>query len=145
MEQSPIQVFNQTELKLPFLEKEAFLLEHFLSEKEQVAFEFVEIVFVDETEIVRVNTEFLERDYVTDIISFRYDEDVSNQNIEGTLYCCASRILEQSSEFETTPKKEFLRIIAHGLIHLIGYDDQTPSEKLEMTQLEDQLLSELGL
>ncbi len=109
-----------------------------LDEKsENVGFSYVELVYVDENEIVEINKKYLERDYVTDIISFRYDEDNSNQFIEGTLYCCSSRISEQSQEFKTPVKKEFERVFIHGLLHLIGYNDQTEPDKKKMTKLED--------
>ena len=137
----PLQIFNTSGFNLPFKESEAAFLLDTISSEQQVNFAFVEVVFVDEKEIVRINKEFLERDYVTDIISFRYDEDTSNMEIEGTLYCCASRISEQASEFNQPPNREFLRIIVHGLLHLCGYEDATPDEKKEMTRLEDHFLS----
>ena len=140
---SPIEIFNQTDIKLPFSEEEAFLLAEHLCKKESVSFEFVEIVFIDEAEIININKEFLSRNYLTDIISFRYDEDQTNQAIEGTLYCCAPRIREQAKEFKQTEKKEFLRIIIHGLLHLCGYEDDSEDKKKEMTLLEDYFLAPL--
>lgn len=141
---SPIELFNTSGLELPFEEPEAAFLLKEISEHQQCFFSFVEVVFVDETEIVRINKEFLNRDYVTDIISFRYDEIDTNQEIEGTLYCCAQRIQEQSVEFGESAQNEFLRIITHGLLHLVGFDDQSPEEKKEMTRLEDFFLKKLG-
>lgn len=141
---SPLQIFNTSGLELPFKYDEAVFLLDLVSKDQNCIFSFVELVYVDESEIIRINTEYLYRDYVTDIISFRYDEDQSNQEIEGTLYCCAQRIAEQSKEFADSEKQEFLRVFAHGLIHLLGYDDQTPEEKSEMTRLENKYLSFLG-
>ncbi|MBO6524289.1 MAG: rRNA maturation RNase YbeY [Balneolaceae bacterium] len=136
----PLQLFNTSGLELPFKESEAAFLLDVIREHQSCNYSFVEVVFVDEKEIVRINKEFLGRDYVTDIISFRYDEDTTNMEIEGTLYCCTSRIQEQAKEYCDSEKQEFLRIIVHGLIHLIGYDDQTPEEKAEMTRLENHYL-----
>lgn len=117
-----------------------------LIENEQsIRFAHLEVVYVDEKEIVRINKEYLDRDYVTDIISFRYDEDDSDQQIEGTLYCCAHRIIEQSNELAVNNKEEFVRIIIHGLLHLCGYNDDTAEAKREMTRLEDHYLEELSL
>ncbi len=143
-EHSPLQIFNTSGLDLPFKNDEAAFLLDVVSKDQNCLYSFVELVFVDEPEIIRINKEFLDRDYVTDIISFRYDEDESNQEIEGTLYCCAQRIAEQSKEFADSERQEFLRVFVHGLIHLIGYDDQTPEEKSEMTRLENKYLSVLG-
>lgn len=137
---SPIEIFNTSGLEIPVTESEAAFLLNTISKDQECAYSFVEVVFVDEKEIVRINKEFLNRDYITDIISFRYDDNATNTEIEGTLYCCAQRISEQAAEFSESTKEEFIRIVIHGLIHLIGYDDQTPEEKAEMTKLEDKYL-----
>ncbi len=146
---SPLQILKQTELTIPFEEYEAELLLNLIQNEQKCSFSFVELVYVDEQEIVRFNKEFLNRDYVTDIISFRYDDDDEKENnansdIEGSLICCASRIQEQALEFNQSEKQEFLRILIHGLLHLIGYDDQTPEDKSEMTRLEDHFLSKIS-
>lgn len=109
---------------------------------EDVSFRKIELVYVEEYEIVEINQTYLNQGYVTDIISFRYDES-DNQAIEGTLYCCAPRIAEQSAEYSTSLKDEFSRIFIHGLLHLIGYDHQTNDEKRNMRNLEDQYLSRI--
>lgn len=95
----------------------------------EVDFELVEVVYVDEAEIQRINTEYLKHEYVTDIITFRLDEQQTDSTIEGTIYCCAQRIFEQAEEFDQQPRTEFLRVLIHGLIHLNGYNDQTTEEK----------------
>ena len=142
---SPLQIFNETELQLPFQKEVADHLLHLIAVGEQVTFDLVELVYVDEEGIISINKEYLNRDYVTDIISFRYDEDDEDTGIEGTLYCCAPRINEQAVEFNSTPEKEFLRIYTHGLLHLTGYDDLSDSEKRTMTELEDHYLGLAGI
>ncbi len=137
----PLEIFNTSGFELPFQNSEAAFLLDQISEQHDVAFSFVEVVFVDEPGIVQINREYLKREYVTDIISFRYDENATNLEIEGTLYCCAPRISEQATEFNQPLKVEFLRIIIHGLLHISGYEDSTIEEKKEMTRLEDHFLS----
>jgi rRNA maturation RNase YbeY len=132
---------NESGESVPVDEQELLKLIDITEQNENVHFREIELVYVDEDEIVRINHEFLDRDYITDIITFRYDED--DQAIEGTLYCCAPRIIEQSADFEDDPKTEFLRVFVHGLIHLAGHDDQTPEDKKQMTDLEDQYLNAL--
>jgi len=122
-----INLFNETNLDVPINEKEAQNVLSSVSVGESRSFNFVELVYVDEEGIIDVNRKYLNRDYVTDIISFHYTEDEA-ESIEGTLYCCAPRIFEQAKEFEQPVKTEFFRILVHGLLHLIGYDDQTESE-----------------
>jgi len=139
-----LEVFNPSELPLPFDEADIHSAMSEIEKNEEISYQAVEIVFVDEPGIVEINKEHLQRDYITDIITFRYDEDPSNQHIEGTLYCCAPRISEQSKEFEASESTEFLRVMIHGLIHLIGYDDQTEADKNRMTELENLYLDKIS-
>jgi rRNA maturation RNase YbeY len=137
----PIQIFNTSGIEIPISESDAIFVLEQIQAHQNCEYETVELVYVDETEITRINKEYLDHDYVTDIITFRLDDGFDNATIEGTIYCCAQRITEQAAEFNQSQKDEFLRVMIHGLIHLIGYNDQTPEEKKEMTRLEDHFLS----
>lgn len=136
---------NPSGLPIPVIEAELEAIMSLIEEQEHIRFREIELVYVDEDHIIEVNKEYLDRDYVTDIISFRYDEDETNSTIEGTLFCCAPRIIEQSSEAETSIESEFYRIFIHGLLHLAGYDDQTKDDKETMTSLENSYLQQTGL
>lgn len=109
-----------------------------------VRFQTIELVYVDEKEIVRINREFLGKDYITDIITFPYHEPGASE-IEGTLFCCAPRILEQSGELGTESRQEFYRVYIHGLLHLCGFDDATAGEKEKMSDLENDFLNKINL
>lgn len=137
-----IQVFNQTELSVPLQNTVYQDVAQSIAKNEGCSFNFVEVVYVDEDEIVRINKEHLDRDYVTDIITFQYDDEADHNDIEGTLFCCASRIIEQATEFNESQEREFLRIFIHGLLHLVGYDDQSEKEKKQMSTKEDTYLSQ---
>jgi rRNA maturation RNase YbeY len=139
-----IEIFNVSGEEVTLLQEQANRILNIIGENEQASFEFVEVVFVDEAEIVRINKEHLDRDYVTDIISFRYDDEPhqnKRSDIEGTLFCCSPRIKEQASEFDEPEEREFRRILIHGLLHLIGYEDSTDQEKQKMTALENTYLA----
>lgn len=139
-----IQLFNESETDLPVSLQQLEAAVSVLQKKEKCHFSLLEVVFVDEQKIVDINKEHLDRNYVTDIISFRYDEDSSNQSIEGTLFCCAPRIYEQALELNEEPSNEFLRIVIHGLLHLAGYEDPSESKRSEMTEKEDYYLGLLS-
>lgn len=144
MDEPVLQIFNESSVRIPLQHDHASAIQALIESHEKVIFESIELVFVDEEEIVRINKEYLDRNYVTDIISFRYDDGAESQNndaIEGTLFCCAPRIQEQADEFGESVGREFKRIFIHGLLHLSGYNDQTKDEKSEMTDLEDKYLS----
>ncbi len=144
---SPLQLFNESEEHVSITQHDAASILDIIEQHESAKFELVELVYVSEDEIVRINKEHLDRDYVTDIISFRYDDDEDsgdNTAIEGTLFCCAPRIKEQAEDFGETADQEFKRILIHGLLHLIGYDDRSEAEKKRMTELENTYLSLSG-
>ncbi|PAU95506.1 rRNA maturation RNase YbeY [Aliifodinibius salipaludis] len=132
-----IQVFNQTSLSIPLEQPFYQAVAKQLSDEEKCSFNFVEVVYVDEEKIVQINSEHLNRDYITDIITFRYDDTNHNHDIEGTMFCCGPRIVEQAQEFNESNKREFLRIYIHGLLHLAGYEDQSEKEKEQMSQKEE--------
>lgn len=141
--QPDIQLFNKSAVKIPLPPSIYNSIASAISEQEKCSFNFIEVVYVDENEIVRINNEHLDHNYVTDIITFRYDEGSDNIDIEGTLFCCAPRIVEQSKEFDVPLKEEFLRIYIHGLLHLVGYSDKTVEEKEEMTEKENFYLDQV--
>ena len=143
-ESSILQIFNESDEKIPLKQSKATTILNKLAENENATFSAIELVYVDEQEIVRINKEHLNRYYVTDIISFRYDDGLEsgdNTAIEGTLFCCAARIIEQSAEFKEPVEREFQRIFIHGLLHLIGYQDSEESDKAKMTELENKYLA----
>ncbi|MEX0905138.1 MAG: rRNA maturation RNase YbeY [Balneolaceae bacterium] len=136
--------FNNTSgIDLPVDESDLHRLLQAIEREEKISFRHVELVYIDEDEITEINRKHLDKDYITDTISFRYDDD-NNQAIEGTLYGCAPRIAEQSKEFDADPQNEFYRIFIHGLLHLAGYNDKTEEEKKTMTDLENRYLSVLN-
>lgn len=143
--ESPIlQIFNESDEKIPLKQAKATTILDKLAENENATFSAIELVYVDEQEIVRINKEHLNRYYVTDIISFRYDDGLESEDntaIEGTLFCCAARIIEQSAEFKEPVEREFQRIFIHGLLHLIGYQDSKENDKAKMTELENKYLA----
>ena len=106
------------------------------------AFEDVEIVLVDENEIVRINNEHLGKDYVTDIITFYYQEDHRGDTpvLDGTLYICLPQVIEQANERSIPSDQEFFRIVIHGLLHLLDFRDDTKTNKDRMTAEEDIIL-----
>jgi len=135
--ETDIQLHNETDRSLPLDER---ILRKCVSEvarQDACSFSLVELVYVDEDTIRQINREHLYRDYVTDIITFRYDEEGNRIGIEGTLFCCAPRIAEQAREYGEEEVTEFLRVLIHGLLHLAGYDDGTEEDQQKMRAREE--------
>ena len=94
----------------------------------------IAFVFCDDEKILEVNRNFLQHDYYTDIITFDYCED---DVVSGDIYISVERVLENASIHKVTYNTELLRVLAHGVLHLIGFQDKEESLKSEMTQNED--------
>jgi rRNA maturation RNase YbeY len=90
--------------------------------------------------LLKINIEYLQHDYFTDIITFNY---VDGKLISGDLFISIERVKENSEEFNTSLYKELYRVIFHGVLHLIGYNDKTVDEKNVMREKEDLYLSEV--
>lgn len=95
------------------------------------------VSIVDTKRIREINQAFLQHDYPTDIISFDYAE---GESIVGELYIGLPVIKANAREYGVAAGDELCRVIAHGLLHLIGYDDQNEEERRLMWQNEDKCL-----
>ncbi len=132
-------MFNQTDENIPFSGNQLRRLIDLFHEHEKRNFLRVEVVFVDDSEILEMNRRYLGHDHVTDIITFPYHEN--DEPLEGTLFCCAPQIRRQSEELDVTFDTEVLRIVIHGLLHLIGYNDKTEAQRSHMHSLENKYIT----
>lgn len=92
----------------------------------------------------RLNRERLGHDHVTDIITFDL-RDHARAPIDGELLICPERAYRNARAYAESPRREVLRYVAHGILHLLGYDDASPEERARMHRLEDEMLSWLSL
>ena len=97
----------------------------------------ISIVFTTDDALCEINRSFLKREYNTDIITFDYSDGLT---ISGDLYISLERVNENSKEYGESKRQELLRVIIHGILHLIGYDDTTASDKLRMRDAENKYL-----
>lgn len=132
-------IFNLSGMKIPLRMSDFKALLHLVEQSQKISFSEIELVYVDADQIIDLNREHLNRDYVTDIITFGYNEP-QDEGIEGTLYCCAQRIAEQSKELNVETETEFSRVFVHGLLHLAGLNDTSEQEEAEMRSQEDLIL-----
>lgn len=98
----------------------------------------ISIIFCSDNYILDVNLRYLHHDYFTDVITFDYCE---GDKLSGDLFISVDSVRENAIEFGTEFDEELHRVIVHGLLHLIGYDDHTPEEQKVMRAKEDYYLS----
>ncbi|MDP4183906.1 MAG: rRNA maturation RNase YbeY [Bacteroidota bacterium] len=100
----------------------------------------INIIFCNDDYLLSINRQFLNHDYYTDIVTF--NNNVGNK-INGELYISLDRVNENSMEFGVEKEYELMRVVIHGILHLIGFDDHTDEQELEMRQTEDLHLKNL--
>ena len=98
-------------------------------------------IFVDDEEILRVNREYLQHDYYTDIITFDYTE---GDTISGDLFISLDTVRTNAEQYGKPYDEELHRVIIHGILHLCGINDKGPGEREIMEAAEDKALAMLG-
>ena len=90
-------------------------------------------LFIDDNEILEMNKKFLKHDYYTDVITFGELED---KKISGDIAISIERVLDNSKTYGVEFEDELKRVMVHGLLHIMGYNDKASNDKLVMSQKE---------
>ncbi len=94
----------------------------------------INVIFSSDNYLLELNQKYLKHDTYTDIITFNYvEEDI----ISGDLFISSERVRENANQLNTSFESELYRVIIHGVLHLIGYNDKSPEEALEIRAKED--------
>lgn len=96
------------------------------------------IILAGDKELLELNKTYLSGKYLTDVITFEYNEE---KKISGDVYLSVERIRENALKFNERVDREILRVIIHGILHLMGYKDKKDEEQKKMRQKEDECLS----
>lgn len=94
----------------------------------------INYIFLSDEGLLKVNRDFLQHDYYTDIITFDY---VKGKTISADIFVSLPRISENAILLSKDFTSELHRVLAHGLLHLCGFKDKTDEEKIEMRKKED--------
>ena len=103
--------------------------------KEGYSISNINFIFCTDSSLRKINKQYLYHDYFTDIITF--DNSVLKKTIEGDIFISIERVIVNSKKFTSSFNDELHRVMAHGVLHLIGYGDKTKSQKTEMKTRED--------
>lgn len=98
----------------------------------------VNVIFCSDEYLLQINKDYLNHNYYTDIITFDYSEE---GRIAGELYISIDTVLANAAEYNQERAAELLRVIIHGFLHLMQFNDQSPEEEAEMHSKEDAALS----
>jgi probable rRNA maturation factor len=98
----------------------------------------INIIFCSDDYLLGINKEFLKHNFLTDIITFDYSQ---KKCISGELYISLERIRENAIDFKVKTNEEIIRVIFHGILHLLGYKDKEVEEMEEMRKKEKYYMS----
>ncbi len=98
----------------------------------------INFIFCSDEYLLKINKQFLNHDYYTDIITFDYSSDTL---LSGDLFISVERVLENSKIYKTVFQEELRRVMIHGILHLMGYKDSTNEESQKMREAENGALS----
>jgi probable rRNA maturation factor len=94
----------------------------------------ISFIFCSDDYLLKINQSYLNHDYFTDIITFNYNSD---KIISGDIFISVDTVRINAFEFNVSEQDEFLRVIIHGILHLLGFNDQNDLEIQEMRQQEN--------
>ena len=94
--------------------------------------------FFNDEDLKDLNIKFLNRDYYTDVISF---DETTDQVVSGNIAVSVERVKENATQIGVDFEEELHRVMIHGVLHFIGFNDKTSSEKKEIREQEALALS----
>ncbi len=161
-----IQLEEECRVDLPFdyadltdaVVRKALDYEHFPFEAE------VSVTLVDLDRIRQINREYRQIDQPTDVLSFplidypapgdfseieRADDYCFNPDsgeaVLGDIVLCIPKVISQSRDYGHSSRREFAFLIAHSMLHLMGYDHMTDLERIDMERRQSEILDQLGI
>lgn len=109
-----------------------------LENKHEIEFT-INYIFCNDSEILKINKEHLNHDYYTDIITFDLSTN-NSKHIISDIFISIDTVLSNSKLENTNFTNEIIRVISHGILHLLGHNDKTEEEKQAMRNLENKAI-----
>ncbi len=110
----------------------------FVINQEEHELNSLNYIFCSDEYLLNMNREHLNHDFYTDIITFDTSDDA--KQIEGEIYISIDRVNENAATNEVKEDEELRRVMVHGVLHLLGYNDESDVEKEKITDKEDYFL-----
>ncbi len=102
----------------------------------------INIIFCDPEYLLNINRKYLDHDYYTDVITFPYS-DPEEKKINGDIFIDVETVKQNAVKYKQLFFKEILRVIIHGILHLVGENDTTREQSESMKKAEDKALQKI--
>ncbi len=138
-----VNLYFETKIKLP----NRLLLRQFLKKVNIIEgnkIKSLSFIFCSDSYLTDINRRYLNHNTLTDIITFNLNTNIS-EKAAGEIYISTERVLENAKKYKKSVESELHRVIFHGVLHLIGYNDKTKNQKKIMRSKEDYYLNSYGL
>jgi rRNA maturation RNase YbeY len=106
-------------------------------------FSFLSISFINSRELRTVNKQYLKHDYDTDVITFNYSKEL--KDIDGEILISFEEAKYNAKKFNIAYGKELARLVIHGMLHLLNFDDKDRKRKKIMKQEENKLINKFKI
>ena len=111
----------------------------FILREKRVAKE-INFIFCNDDYLQKINKKYLQHTDLTDVITFDHSHE---KELLGDIYISIERVKENALIFNSTFKSEIARVMIHGILHLIGYNDKSKIEKKRMREMENKFLKKI--
>ena len=125
--------YDETDFRVKGWKKVVKLINEVIMKEHKISGD-LNFIITNDNNLRTINVQFLEHDYNTDVITFNYN---SGNVVNGEVYVSIETVKENAMNYNVSLEDELLRVVIHGVLHLVGYDDKTKEEKVEIRRIED--------
>ena len=125
--------YDKTDFRVKGWKKVVKLINEVIMKEQKISGD-LNFIITNDNNLRTINVQFLEHDYNTDVITFNY---TSGNVVNGEVYVSIETVKENAMNYNVSLDNELLRVVIHGVLHLVGYDDKKKEEKVEIRRMED--------